>query len=254
MTTIDDIISKINRDDVSSEHPLTKTESECFWIQPLLHHLGIDLNRVEKSERPDFIVDGHIGIEMVGCYPLNHSKGVCSEVTEVYLNLVSIEYKKHLDSLGLHFLVTINYKDNVVFNNKIKVKPVKFTQDVIAELERFRSNPKYLHFKYINGASFRDNSINVVKYFRTEWVADIDKNALVETIDSKNKKLSQYKQLNPQLNQFWLFLYCPDMVELNETVGDYVKSSFDRTFIYVSLDAKMVEINNKNGTYNYLRN
>lgn len=133
---------------------LEKMEAECLDIRPLLDTLNIDYARVEKSERPDFIMDGSIGIELVSCYPHNYDKGVKSIQTDAYLDRVCVEYKKYLDTLGLYFWVTIHYNDDAVFNDKIQDSIPKFTREVINELEEVRLNGAKDNFKYIRGATF----------------------------------------------------------------------------------------------------
>lgn len=242
MSNLKNILDNINWKGVSREHPLGKIEAECLDIRPLLDTLNIDYARVEKSERPDFILDRSIGIELVSCYPQNYDKGVKSIQTDAYLDRVCVEYKKYLDTLGLYFWVTIHYNDNAVFNDKIHDSIPKFTREVINELEEVRLNGAKDNFKYIRGATFHPFNINEVTQVRAMWVPDISIESLVDTIKHKEALLTSYKKENPHINKWWLFIKCTDHVETSNIKKEIFSSSYDKVFLFVSKDFKLIDL------------
>ena len=242
MTSLKDILNNINWQTVSREHPLGKLEGECLDIRPLLDHLSIDYNNVEKTERPDFIVNGTIGIELVACYPHNYEKGVKSVHTDAYLNRVSVEYKKYLDSIGLRYWVTINYKDDIVYNNKIRESIPNFAKEVIAELEEVRKGVERSDFKYIWGASFSPLSINEITQMRAMWVPEINYKALQDTISGKDNLLPSFKSENTMISQWWLFIKCTDIVETKNISEFEIISSYDKVFLFISHDNKLIDL------------
>lgn len=215
------ILDSIKWEGVSREHPLGKIEAECLDIRPLLDTLNIDYARVEKSERPDFILDGKTGIELVSCYPLNYEKGVNSIHTDAYLDRVAVEYKKHLDALGLHYLVFIDYKDDIVYDDKINETIPEFANEVINELEEVRQNRPRHNLKYIWDATFYPFNVSEVTQVRAVVVSDINEAALIDTIKRKVALLASYKMENPQINRWWLFIKCTDIVETSNIKKRY---------------------------------
>lgn len=159
MVNLKTVLENIEQDKVSREHQLCKKDAECCSIRALHDHQSIVYSRVETSERPDFLIDGHIGIEMVSCYPHNYGKGVKSVHTDACLNKVSVDYKKMLDGLGQHLFVSVDYKSDV-YEKKIDVSMTQFAKEVIDELEEVQYDIEHYDFKWILGASFYPCSLS----------------------------------------------------------------------------------------------
>ena len=122
---------------------------ELYAIRPLLRSLGIPVQRVVLSDRPDAVITDfcgrRVGVEVMECRPSSIvSKGRNSKAQA--RNLVDFacrQYEKILAERGYeHIRAHINFKDKAYRVDR-SINRLQFVDSILDEIERHRRNDRY---------------------------------------------------------------------------------------------------------------
>lgn len=202
----------------------TKKKNELESIKPLLAYLNISLDQVICQERPDFVIslnDKKIGLELVSICP---STKFCKGKENA--SIAAISHKKRLEAKEKYKEVLIKRNENIVIDINFKPSAFWLTNDrkhfadkVIEEIEHLRNT---YHDKFISCQEIlSDENVNtsyiesiqlicsnmiepLVVSIQGQPIQRITQLDFEKGIESKIDKLIKYKEVNINIEEFWL--------------------------------------------------
>lgn len=221
-----------------------KKKIERLAVEPVLKQLQLKNPELKDNERPDFKLSYNnlnIGIEVVSYIPASHKdENALEKILQEYAKLLDSRTEKRyfisvLPKFG--FVQHIDYKEN-------KTK-------IFRELNGFYS--KTLtdeHSTYFDDVSFDevDSSVctsctkSVALLYGYQEYNDVQHSILFPLIEDKEKKLDKYKELNADINEYWLIIFVPYSSKIDIRNGikppKEFRSSYNR--IYLTDEAECI--------------
>lgn len=218
------------------DHQDRQKAFEKYAFNPILNLLGLDISCVNfDEERPDIRLqynDRQIGIEVIDCYPSKFDIA-----TEAAVNNLYEEIEDRLTNKGLVGDYHLCLKKSI-YNTRIsRIKEV-----LISEIERTIRGGDIPTTSYIDCVEKCVTSIHTDKlkihpyerYMRMMLTPPIED--IKRCISKKEVLLSEYKENNPDIDEFWLVIYVPTNENYYSITGmaslDSVSTEYKR--IYVS--------------------
>lgn len=218
------------------EHKDRQKAFEIHAFNPILNILGIDISCVNlHGESPDIRFDysnKHIGLEVVDCYPKNFDI-----ITEKSINKLYHDIEKTLSAKGLTGDYRLCFKETIY---SATIKSIKKT--LILEVEEIIKGGNIPATSYIESLdkcrmTLYTDRLKIhpceqyMRMIQTPPLEDI-----LRCVNEKNRLLTKYKELNPNIDEFWLLIYIPTNINYYSTKGiaplENITTGYKR--IYVS--------------------
>lgn len=226
--------------DFGLEDLAPKRRIEYFEVKPILKSLGIELRRVEVSEKPDFnfVYEGKkIGLETTRCYPpdalihKNNKDQNKYEIGEKGVDTIIKKYKKYKTERGEWVSLFIGFQNGLYYtlrDTSLTKKDIeRIGNEVIEEIEK--------HIEDYHNCKTIDKKTTELHNNQYKFVSDIlwdepqegkvllgwgghampaktiEIDSLRNAISSKENKLAEYKQLekNKDVDEYWLCVNLP---------------------------------------------
>jgi len=226
--------------DFGLEDLAPKRRIEYFEVKPILKSLGIELRRVEVSEKPDFnfVYEGKkIGLETTRCYPpdalihKNNKDQNKYEIGEKGVDTIIKKYKKYKTERGEWVSLFIGFQNGLYYtlrDTSLTKKDIeKIGNEVIKEIEK--------HIEVYHNCKTIDKKTSLSHNKQYKYVSDIlwdepqegkvllgwgghampamtiELDSLRNAISGKESKLAEYKQLekNKDIDEYWLCVNLP---------------------------------------------
>ncbi|MDE6779665.1 MAG: hypothetical protein K2J51_09415 [Alistipes sp.] len=205
----------------------------------MLRSLGIPVQRVVLSDRPDAVITDfcgrRVGVEVMECRPSSIvSKGRNSKAQA--RNLVDFacrQYEKILAERGYeHIRAHINFKDKAYRVDR-SINRLQFVDSILDEIERHRRNDRYerrrrqlsrkdfiamklsgaFHYEYVSSVRFADcyPHSTLISPVYCYWVGCVRDEHILHCVKQKDAKLEEYRRLpeNGDISEYWLVLNIP---------------------------------------------
>ena len=198
--------------------------SERYALTILTNELKIPQDSINESESPDFIFS-------------YEGKRIGAEIVEYHKNLKETEarkaYQKTIDKYkgkkGKLTSVIAFDEDMVAFNSKNSGK------QLLDEISNLITDQSYVaqHLQYADERDFDTESELPISVCSIGICQHVNTDILEKIIRDKEKKLSRYKSLNKNIDEYWLIVY------VNIYEYDYfenmekpmISTSFDRLYL-----------------------
>jgi len=226
--------------DFGLEDLAPKRRIEYFEVKPILKSLGIELRRVEVSEKPDFnfVYEGKkIGLETTRCYPpdalihKNNKEQNKYELGEKGVDAIINKYKKYKTERGEWVSLLVRFENGLYYtlrDTSLTKKDIeRIGNEVIEEIEN--------HIEDYHNCITIDKKTTELHKKRYKYVSDIlwdepqegkvllgwgghampamtiELDSLRNAISGKESKLAEYKQLekNKDIDEYWLCVNLP---------------------------------------------
>lgn len=218
-----------------------KKINERLAVEPVLKQLQLKNPDLKDNESPDFKLsyyNWNIGIEVVSYIPASHKdENAFEKILEEYAKLLDSKTEKRyfisvIPKFG--FAQDINYKEN-------KTK-------IFKELDGFYT--KTLtdeHSTYFGDVSFDevDSSVytkSVALLDGYQEYNDVQHSILLPLIEDKEKKLDKYKELNTDIDEYWLIIFVPYYSKIDIRNGIKSPKEFRSIYnrIYITDEAECI--------------
>lgn len=207
-----------------------KKRHELSVIKPLLKHLNINLETVNNSERPDFIImheNRKIGLELVELAPSSkfahkqnkNSKG--PSITAISLQKIKEakkEYEKILAARNENIAINVKFKLTAYW---LRYNAKDFIKQVTKEIDDLRSSDtkKFQSFNtilsgdkvdtiYVESVTLISNKIEqpIAVSIQGQYLQPITQEDFNSGINDKLRKVADYKKLkeNADIQEYWL--------------------------------------------------
>lgn len=194
---------------------------ECCILKPLLNHLGLDFSNVKSQERPDFIINETIGLELVryskDCAKLERK----SNLNKLYKELET-ELHPHIGDCALNFKFKKRYKKT----QEIKAEKEELIKEITALKNGEISKTDAKLVSYFSYCEIPDLDRCEITPTSAEWHEPLRLDEIKPCIEKKIQKLDDYKKENSNCNKFWL------LVEITDFNLDIGKFKFESTIGY----------------------
>ena len=226
-------------------------EVEKYYFNQFKAHYPVPPGQVEHTDKPDVIVHGHrtLGIEIANLYlsdGANHgSEQVQRRIRDTVLRLAQDEY---LAAGGKKIELTFLFDPS---------HPISNTKPLATALARVAANIEKLPAGQVNRSQFLHVPEvcfvyhNPTEYHDAKWrtsqvytVPNLSLPRLAEVVESKHKKLAEYKPCDA----YWLLLIVDFMDPAQDQDIDWPKSedplrsSFEKIIIYKPQFAAWTEV------------
>ena len=186
-----------------------KKQEELLALKQALKTMTFNCNSIEPWESPDFIINGHIGVEITSYNRVLNGKSTIGEIESALDTVFSSYSSLYLNPYYTGSLTHVTLHD-IVYSGKVNIKNVK--NEIFEEIEYLRINRyKSISTKYVEDVSFvtiPNSSRNYVGLTRAAICDNIVLSDVCRIIDKKNMKLNDYKMLdrNQILDTYWLIV------------------------------------------------
>jgi hypothetical protein len=231
---------------ILEKYELEKKEVlEICQIGKFVHKIDTNIRITDKPKppSPDFIIE--YKNELIG---LEHTQ-VLTEDASRYFKIKTLlayaekEFEKKYPNTNVYAQISIQ-------NDELNYKQSEKAQLAEEIVDMVHSKLQEMEFdlpEYITQIKTSKHSKVSFSYKEENWQAGyLSKERLQEEVLKKETKISKYKTSEKKLSEYWLVLLIGSLssvsYELNESVDYTIKSEFERVYLMLDFDAKVIRI------------
>lgn len=260
-----------------STHEQTQLAVELMQVKPILDSIGVDVCGVEqfnlqvpkKQKKPDIHIPDYngkyIGVEVTECitvdvatnqkWQLQRGNQRLKQILKWVRNKLEQEQRYYnvsleFSSLTHKLLEGRQYPSNIkedIFEEIIRHKETDeirfFGEDY--EIRNKLEEEGAFDYKYVMSASFHTEYPPNIMIWQVSsgGIKCIEKEYVISRIADKEQKLSEYRKLNPQMDEFWLCLYVEEMEfrSIKAYPTNTHSSNFDRIYLTTRSECKRIK-------------
>ncbi|MGY0393333.1 hypothetical protein ACW5R3_12345 [Bizionia sp. KMM 8389] len=218
---------------------------EVCQIGKFVHKVDTDIRITDKPKppNPDFIIE--YKSELIG---LEHTQILTDDASRYFkiktlFDYAEKEFEKKYPNTNVHATISI-LNDELNYKQSEKSALAEKIADMV---QWTRLEMEFELPEFITRIKTGKHSQVSFTYKEKNWRAEyLTKERLLQEVQKKETKISEYKTSKTDLSEYWLVLLIGSLssvsYELNENVDYSIKSDFERVYLMADFDAKVIRV------------